>query len=294
MIAVLTWWTWYEREIALKSAENICENISYNYDYYLLPDQIYEFLENYKKYDFVIPVFHWEFWEDGKIFWLLESLNIPHAFSGFDTHVFWMNKFLSINLVDNMNIKTPKSYLIKTPKEITNIDIGFPMIVKPNKWWSSIWTSIVIDNKSLEDTVWKILTDYEDDALIQELINWQEYSVSLVWKKEPEVLPVMKLELKNSDLFDYNEKYNSTHENEIFWEEDKKLSKELTSISKRIFKKFNCSWCARIDYIVTTEWIYFLEINTIPGLTKNSILSKAWTLTWRSTNYLIEEIIKNS
>lgn len=291
MIAILTWGTWPEREIAIKSAQNFCDNISYKYDYFLLPDQIDSFLSSYKKYQIVIPVFHWEYWEDGKIFGLLESLGIDYTFSNYETHVIWMNKFLTNKLVENLDILIPESSLLTNTEQVKNINFDFPLIIKPNNWWSSVWISIIKNQQQLEEKAEYIFDKLNDNVLVQELIEWEEYSVSVVGSKNPEILPIMKLDLSNSDFFDYNEKYNSDGSNEVFGKEDKTTNQKLSKITKEIYKYFNCSWFARIDYIVNSRWIYFLEINTIPWFTEKSILSKSRELTWRKISDLIDILI---
>ena len=289
-ICILSWWTWLEREVALKSAATFKSNIS-NYDYFVLPEEIDAFLVWYKTYDIVIPVFHWEYWEDWMIFWLLESLWIRHCFSHFKTHAICMDKRFSNSIAEKDGILVPKGKLINFMDELGVMPFDFPMIVKPNSWWSSFSTHKVKTKIELEAAVKDVFDKTKDSALVQQFISWTEYSVPIIWNDELEVLPIMKVALDKSEFFDFEEKYNSSWSNEIFESLEPSLQQTLEMQSKKIYKLFGCKWIARIDYIVNSEWCYFLEVNTIPWFTQSSIFPKSWNLTWRSLKELISKII---
>ena len=69
------------------------------------------------------------------------------------------------------------------------------------------------------------------------------------------------------------------------------LKNKLSLDTKKIYNFFNLKWISRIDFLVKNNSVYFLEVNTIPGLTEVSILPQAWKLTWKSYEELITEII---
>jgi D-alanine-D-alanine ligase len=249
------------------------------------------FLSAYKDYDLAIPVFHWEYWEDGMIFWLLDSIWMKYTFSPFATHAVCMDKNKSNILVEKIWVKVPKSYLFNYLNEISGIKFSYPLIVKPNSWWSSVATYKVNNDAELSKAVSDVIEITHDLVLVQEFISWTEYSVPVIWNDDLECLPIMRVELKTWEFFDYEEKYNSDGSNEIFWDVEENLKTSLEDDSKKIYKFLGCRWISRIDYIVNDSWIYFLEVNTIPGFSAASIFPKAWKLTWRSLKEIVEKII---
>lgn len=288
-IVILSGWTSSEREIALRSAEFFKNYLKKEFDFFTLPEELDLFLENKEKYELAIPVFHWEYWEDWKIFAFLNILWIKTSFSPFETHAICLNKFVTNELVSNMWINVPKQYLYKWISEIKD----FPQIVKPNRGWSSMFTYKVDDILDFEEKIKIIQENTTDDILVQEFISAEEYSVSIVaW----EILPIMKLQKTNArDFFDYENKYSDKPQIVETWPEiEKNLENKLKNYAKQIYNLFNCKWFSRVDFLVSDNEIYFLEVNTIPWMTQNSIVPKSWALTGKSREELVETILKDT
>lgn len=294
-IVVLTWWTGWEREVALKSCLFFEKNLE-KFDKYILPDQIDDFLANYKKYDLAIPLFHWEYWEDWVVFGLLEAIWLKYTFSDFSVHSLCMNKKNSSLVAKNCWLNVPKEKIFNINDEIEIWYLTFPMIVKPNSGWSSLATNKVNNIEELRKAVKEVFDVTSDIALIQEFVVWTEYSVPIVWNWDDlEVLPIMKVELFEwLEFFDFDAKYNWKSK-EIFWEVEPILNNLLTEMWKTIYKEIWCSWISRVDFIVTPEWKpYFLEVNTIPWMTSASIFPQAWRKLWRTDKEFINKIISLS
>ncbi|EKE27630.1 MAG: hypothetical protein ACD_3C00183G0003 [uncultured bacterium (gcode 4)] len=291
-IALLTWWTWLEREVALMSANTFNDNMDHEHDIFILPEEMGRFLGAYKDYDLALPVFHWEYWEDGTIFWLLDSIWLKYAFSPFAVHAICMDKSKCNILVEKIWVKVPRSHLFRSKKEIDSNKFSYPLIVKPNSWWSSVATYKVNDFEELEKAVENVISITKDIVLVQEFISGTEYSVPIIWNDALEALPIMRVELSAWEFFDYEEKYNSDWSNEVFWDIEEKLQNKLENDSKKIHSFLGCRWISRIDFIVNESWVYFLEVNTIPGFSPASIFPKAWKLTWRTLNQVVEKIIE--
>lgn len=288
-IALLTWWTWLERQIAFKSALFFEENLEHDFDKYDLPNELEKFIKNKDKYSHAIPVFHWEYWEDWKIFALLDTLGISHSFSDYKTHALCLDKEKTNVLVSQLWIKVPFQYIASNNKSFPNT---YPVIMKPNHGGSSFHTYKVNDKKEFSEFFNETRKDLEDDILIQEFIVGDEYSVPIVGGK---VLPIMKVEKNDiQDFFDYDSKYESEEKmKETFPVIEKELKNNLESISLRIYNYFWIKWCWRIDFLVRNNEIFFLEINTIPWMTSSSILPKSWKLTGRSSKELVNLLINN-
>ena len=292
-IVILSGWTGSEIEIAKKSANFFKKYIKREYDYYELPKQLDSFLENKDKYSLAIPVFHWEYGEDGRIFAFLNILGIAHTFSSYNTHALCLDKYKANTLVNDIWVKIPEQFIVfnKNNFETVPKELKFPIILKPNRWGSSFFTYKIDSYKELEEKLHEAKNEVDDDILLQEFISWEEYSVSIVnWK----TLAIMKLEKqKIDDFFDYDAKYESEDKMKEIWPKiEKKLETKLIKYSQKLYQYFEIQWFCRVDYLVDWEDIYFLEINTIPGMTDASILPKSWLLTWKSFEELVDEIIK--
>ncbi len=286
-IAIISGWTGLERWIALKSAEFFKNNINKDYDFYVLPEELPKFVENKEKYNLVIPVFHWEYWEDGKIMAYLELLGLKYSFSEHATHALCLDKEKTNVLVYQLWIQVPYQYIAQTSESFPET---YPVIMKPNHWGSSFHTYKIENHQDFHDNFNLTKKDISDDILIQQFIRWEEYSVPVVdW----EVLPIMKLEKDENQLFDYESKYESEEiMKETFPIIEENLKSKLENDTLKIYNYFWIKWMCRIDYLVQDGEIYFLEINTIPWMTQTSILPKAWNLLERTNEELIQKIIK--
>ncbi len=138
--------------------------------------------------------------------------------------------------------------------------------------------------------------DYTDRPIVQEYIEGEEYTVGVVGpNKTPEVLPIMQIVNIKAELFDWQEKYESDGTNEIFADQiSDYLKNELTTISKKIYTQLGCSGVARIDYRVRGNEIFFLEVNTFPGVTTASFIPKMWAKTGRSMGEFIDMLVTSN
>lgn len=302
-IAIVTWWPGYEREIALKSSKLFEKFLVIDYKTYIFPEDLDVFLWERHLFDGVIPIFHGEFWEDGKIFAMLDILWMKYPFSSSEVHAFCLNKFLTNNLLQGVWFKTGRQFLIDeleqkkySPSEILDLyrqkiqSIWYPFIMKPTHGWSSFYTYKIQNEEEFINTAQECFWKIPDSFLLQEFIVGDEYSVSIVWWK---ALPhIMKVQKEQSEIFDYTNKYED--DIEIFPTLETQLKSELIEQSEKIFSTLWCKTIARIDFIIRDNIPYFLEINTIPGMTEVSILPKAWKLSGKSleefTEFIVSEI----
>lgn len=293
-IAILTGGPWFERNVALKSVKLFEKYIKRDYETFILPEALDRFISRRDEFEKIIPVFHGEYGEDGRIQALLDIFNIPYVWSSYSTNALCMNK-KQANAVAAYNwLTVPKELCVSNSTKILEKDfnLSFPVIIKPNTGWSSYYTYKISDFSQLIEKLNFIWENISDHILIQEYILWDEYSVSVVNK---EVLsPIMFVEKNNkADFFDYESKYESeSGMRETFPELKPNLKEKLVSVTKRVIEIFDIDWYARVDFIVRDDTAYFLEVNTIPGSTEVSILPKAWKLTGRSLEEFVEEILK--
>ena len=290
-----------EREVSLKSGEQVFNNLSR--DHYIV--RAIEISKNgvwildkkktlrlfphndLKKYvDVVFIALHGAFGEDGKVQAILDTLQIPYTGSGVLASALGMNKTKTSELVTQYKILTPKSFLIHKNNYslsdlITTIEqkISFPCVVKPNASGSSVGVSIVRNKKELPRALDKAFKE-DTEIVIQQYIEGRELTCAVIGNtNQTELTSLPPIEIVSpGTFFDYNAKYLSKKTQEICPAPiDSKISNELIRLSKKVHLALGCDELTRSDFILSKKdnKLYFLEINTIPGITKTSLCPKA-------------------
>jgi len=207
---------------------------------------------------------------------LLNFLSIPFTGSDETTLAIGLDKALSKRIAMTENIRTPKFQIFFDSSELLKKSLEFPLIVKPNAEGSSkgiIDASIAYDEESLRKLIDRILSYYNEPALVEEYIPGREFTIGLIGNgKSLEVLPPMEIlfEKDENPFYSYNVKKHS--ENFISYEcpakIEPKLERKIKKLALKIFSSLQCRDVARIDIRVSDKdgEPYFIEINPLPGL----------------------------
>ena len=166
-----------------------------------------------------------------------------------------------------MGIACPKNFTSKK-------NLPFPVVIKPNKEGSSYGISIVEKKAELDQAI-NMTQRFDKKVLIEEYIKGVEFSCAVTEiTGSARALPVTEIIPSNS-FFDYHSKYSIDGAKEITPARiSKELANDLQQKSEKIFNKFNLRQYARIDWIVKDNHPYFLEVNTLPGMTSTSLINK--------------------
>jgi len=236
---------------------------------------------------------------------LLDELKIPYTGSNATVSALGMNKFLSLRLFRAGGLTTPLTFLV-TKKDFENAPIkffelvhyylGFPLVVKPNNNGSSVGVSIVKKEDELLTALEEIFK-ISREALLQNFINGKEITCGVLDHGFSEsAYPLLPTEIipQVSHFFDYRAKYEPSGSLEITPARLPELTlKEIQRIAVRTHKLIGAKGFSRTDMILSDDGkIYVLEINTIPGLTENSLLPKAAEAGGISFPQLIDRIIE--
>jgi D-alanine-D-alanine ligase len=233
---------------------------------------------NQKKitFDCVFNIIHGTPGEDGKILGYFEMLGIPFTSSNHYVSGMTLNKGFCNKIVAGLGVGVPRSYhLFKREKNnLKKIieDLALPVFVKPCNGGSSVGTTKVSSSKDFENAV-NLAFTHDDEILVEEYINGTELTCGVFrYKKEMIVFPITEIVSKN-EFFDYIAKYEPGKSEEITPARiHPDTEKQCASTSSFLYNKLNCSGVVRIDYIVTRSKMYFLEINTVPGMSEMSIV----------------------
>lgn len=299
-IALITGGWSGEIEISLKSAAVIKNHLDKNiYNVYLIviegDNWFYHHDENTKipvdKNNFSIRVngheirFHCTFiaihgtpGEDGKLQGYLDMLKIPYTACDVFTSSLTFNKYFTNHIVENLGVKVGKMQIIKTGQDFNQPDIiksiAFPCFVKPNKGGSSVGISRVNKAEELQSAIEKAFM-HDDEVLVQEFIKGREIACGLIRNNDKMViLPLCEI-ISKKEFFDYEAKYTDGLADEIVPAPiNENLTEKFREISVFLYENLNCKGIVRFDYILDGDEFYFLEVNTIPGLSEGSIVPK--------------------
>ena len=236
-----------------------------------------------QQFDVLFLALHGKYGEDGKIQSILDILNITYTGSGVLPSALGMNKAKTIEFVENLCIKVPKCFLlynnkydVESLKSRVDDKINYPCIVKPNESGSSIGISKVEEFDELETAVNAAFNE-DNTVMVEEFIDGKEITCGVLGnanQTELQALPPVEIIAENT-FFDYDAKYFSEKTQEICPAE---ISEEQTlrvqNYSKKIHETFGCDGVTRSDFILKDNEYYFLEINTLPGMTEASLCPK--------------------
>lgn len=264
-----------ERDVSLETGKSIIDNID-KLKYEIIPiiiDKKEDVLSKCIGIDFAFLALHGKFGEDGSIQKILEILNIPYSGCNALSSSMCMDKDIAKRIMLSSNIRTPKWTTVKSVEDIDYKFIEtmkYPVFIKPNSGGSSVATFLVEKRGDVKGAVSNVLL-YDDIALIEEYIKGEEITCPILNGK---VLPILGIK-PNGKFFDIKSKYTDNEANEFIITLDKNLEKEIKIKALKIYNALRCSVYARIDMIVRNGISYALEVNTLPGMTKNSLFPKS-------------------
>lgn len=228
-------------------------------------------------FDCVFNAIHGHPGENGVILAYFELIGIKHTSAPFYQMALTFNKRDTLSAVKAYGIKTATSvYMDKgDPININNIisKVGLPCFVKPNKGGSSFGISKVSIKEQLIPAI-EFAFKEDQEILIESYLKGTEISVGVIeYKNKVKVLPITEIVSEN-DFFDYEAKYLGKS-NEITPARISKIQQQNAEVvGAKVYKILNIGGFSRSEYIFIGDDPYFLELNTVPGLTNESILPK--------------------
>lgn len=289
-IAVLMGGLSFEREISLKTGMAIYNELKkhkHNVDIIDINKRDLKWLTN-KRFDLVINGLHGTYGEDGVIQGLLDFLNIPYTGSGLLTSAIAMNKRRTKEILSFYKILTPAWQIIKNKNEIETLRINYPLVFKPEAEGSAIGVYIV-KNKEEAKMAFAKVKKISERILVEKYIKGTEISVPILNKK---VLPIIEI-VPSNEFYDYDAKYSAGKSMHIIPARiDKSNYKKAEDIALKVYNILECRDLARIDMIVAKNKVYFLEVNTLPGMTSVSLFPEAAKKAGISFYELILKLIK--
>lgn len=251
-------------------------------------------------FDCALIIIHGTPGEDGLLQAYFELLNIPYTTSNVMVSALTFNKWACKNYLKNADVKMPKGILIRKEEKLDAGKIveqlGLPIFVKPNEGGSSFGVTKV---KSFDDMQKALNNAFKEDVnvIAEEFISGIELTCGLMQDGANIVaFPITEI-ISKKEFFDYEAKYTPGMSDEIT---PARISTELTMLVKNtsevIYSWLGCKGIVRIDYIYNEEKneLFFLEVNTVPGMTENSLVPKQIKAMGKSIADVISTIIEES
>lgn len=284
-----------EREISLQSGKSIVENIDKNkYEVVsIVIDKKEDIITKVEGIDFALLALHGQFGEDGTVQSVLQTLGIPYSGCGPLSSAMCMDKDITKTILESKGIRNaPWINLTKDDSiELDKIkELGYPVVVKPTHGGSSVATFIVKEEKEIKKCVEEAFK-WDTEVMIEKFIKGDEITCPVYGGK---MLPVIAIKPK-SEFFDFASKYQDGGAEEIVVELEEELHKEVEKMALATYKALKCEVYSRVDMIVTPDGVpYILEVNTLPGMTKNSLIPKSAAALNIDFTKLIDMIIEDS
>ncbi len=259
-----------ERKISLMSSKNVKEALMENghkVKLYDLKNGYLKIKKIVKDFDVIFPILHGEEGEGGKLHKYLRTLKKPIV--GTSNYQSLKRAWFKISFkkfCDKKKILTPRWKIIKNKKDILNFD--FPCVLKVSSGGSSKEVFILKSKKNLKN----IPSKFNNSFFVEKYIQGKEITVGILNNK---ALPIIKIIPPKGEWFSYKNKYTSRTK-EIINPKDINIliKKKLQKTALSIHKNFNLGSYSRIDFILDNNNFFVLEVNTIPGLTRESLLPK--------------------
>ena len=256
--------------------------------------------ESKVKFDYAYIMQHGTPGENGLMQGYLEMLGVPHSGCNAFVSAITFDKFSCKSYLKDVDfVKCADDIFLRKGEPVEGLaqkaveKLGLPMFVKPTDGGSSFGVTKV---KSVEDFDKAVEYAFsEGNMLIAEAaIVGRELTCAVYYNgKENVTLPVIEI-LTDNEFFDYEAKYNG-HSKEVCPAQiPDSLRDEIQETSKKIYAHLGCSGLVRVDYICAEDGLYFLEVNTIPGMTAASLVPQMVRAAGMDMTDFLTTVIENS
>jgi len=248
-------------------------------------------------FDCVFNAIHGNPGENGELLAYFNLIGLKHTSAPYYQMALTFNKRDTLSVVKKYGIKTAISiYLNKG--DVVDVDkiiqkVGLPCFIKPNNAGSSYGISKA---HTKEEMLPAIENAYKEDSeiLIESFLDGTEVSVGVIqYKGETKVLPITEIVSEN-DFFDYEAKYEGKSQEITPARISEEEKNKVEEVAKKVYKILNMSGFSRSEYIFVNGEPHFLEMNTVPGLTEESILPQQAKEAGISLKELFENAIESA
>ncbi|PRZ24061.1 D-alanine--D-alanine ligase [Flavobacterium granuli] len=226
-------------------------------------------------FDCVFNAIHGTPGEDGLMQAYFQLLGIPQTSCDYYQSALTFNKRDFLSVLKPYGIKSATSYYLNKGDEINTDEIikkvGLPCFVKPNKAGSSFGISKVKTENELPIAI-EVAYKEDNEIIIESFLDGTEVTVGVInYKGEIIVLPITEIVSEN-DFFDYEAKYQGKSQEITPARISDEMTQKVGTIAKRAYELLKMKGFSRTEFIIVNDEPFMLEMNTIPGLTSESLI----------------------
>jgi len=224
-------------------------------------------------------------------------IGVPYSCSGLLSAALTFNKYMSKVYLKQFGILTAEAKLLRRNEDYDEEEIietvGLPCFVKPNRGGSSFGTTKVSQAEKLKAAVEAALTE-DSEVLIESFLKGSEITCGLLKTNTDELIfPVTEI-ISKTEFFDYEAKYEGLSEEVTPARIKPELAKKCQSLASQIYDHTQSKGIVRIDFIIKGNQLYFLELNSIPGMTKESIVPQQIRAMGLKVETVLQKVIEES
>ncbi len=296
-IAVLCGGMSSEAEVSRRSGKNCYEALlRLGYKNAKLVEVTENIAKDLEGFDIAYNALHGKYGEDGCIQGLLELMKIPYTGCGVMSSAVCMNKEYTKKVLSSAGLPLIKSVLISKGDNLYEKvkSLKYPMMVKPVSEGSSLGMAKVSNSDELVKAVFEA-SKYKQDIMIEEYLEGVSTTVGIL-EKDNKLVATEILEFRtHTEWYDYEAKYTKGMTEFIIPAElSDEMTQKVKDISIQAFKVCGCSGVSRVDFLITEDTPYILEVNTSPGMTDTSDLPAQAAAMGISYDELVEIILQSA
>jgi len=209
--------------------------------------------------------------EDGTIQGALELMGIPYTGPGVLASALAMDKIMTKRVLMSRGIATPGFMELGPDNYDVPSDISLPVVVKPNREGSTIGISVVREKSELSQAV-KVAASHDPDVLLEEFVEGDDLTVGVLNDRPMAVVQIVT----KSGFYDYETKYvTGAEEYRVPASIGDEATKKVQEAAQAAARALRCCGAVRVDFRGTKDRFEVIEVNTIPGMTPNSLLPKS-------------------
>ena len=230
---------------------------------------------NKTNFDCVFNAIHGSPGEDGFMQAYFDLISMPHTSCGMYQAALTFNKRDCLSVLKHYGIKTAESYYLNLGDTYNENDIitkvGLPCFVKANKAGSSFGITKVYKKEFLKNAI-DVAFKEDDEIIIEAFLEGTEVSVGVItYNGKTKVLPITEIVTEN-DFFDYDAKYLGKSQEITPARINNAMAEKVNKVAKQVYEVLKMKGFSRSEFIFKNNEPHLLEVNTVPGLTKESIL----------------------
>jgi D-alanine-D-alanine ligase len=249
------------------------------------------------KFDVALIIIHGTPGENGVLQSYFDLVGIPYSTCNAFTSALTFNKFACKAFLADTDVAMAKAMLIRKGDSIDTKDIidklGLPIFAKPNNGGSSFGVTKVKSANDLEKALEEAFKE-DSEIIVEEFIAGNEFTCgAMILNGKETVLPVTEVVCKN-EFFDFGAKYAGQADEITPARLDPKMTAIIQKKTLEIYKKLGCNGITRVDYILSEGVPYFLEINTVPGMTVSSFIPQQVQAAGMDMPQVLDEVIQDA